>query len=67
MTDQPPFIDRAAHEAEIARLKRKYARLEREVEAWRFSYPGMSWFDGVGALMSNGNDLTLYADEDGVE
>lgn len=67
MTDQPPLINRADHEAEVGRLKRKFARLEREVAAWRFNYPGLSWFDEVGALMSNGNDLTLYADDDGME
>ena len=55
MTEQPPFVDRTAHEAEVASLKRKIERLRGELACYREMYPGWTYNHERQWLFSTGD------------
>lgn len=52
---EPTFVDRAAHEAEVASLKRKIERLRAELTCYREMYPGWTYSHERGWLFSTGD------------
>ena len=55
MTDQPPLINRADHEAEVGGLKRKIERLRGELACYQEFYPGWTYNHELQCLYSMGD------------
>lgn len=55
MTDQSILINRADHEAEVGRLKRKIERLRGELACYREMYSGWVYNHDLQCLHSTGD------------